>query len=448
MKAGLPPRSLRPLVALLSVALLASCVKDTPPEVKDAKCDASLVSLANDEFQVRLNAQRAFLRGDTSQAADFSHLRLNSDQVQQIRKAQADAEKAREQPPLAGARMSYSAMEHLDLGGLIFRDADLRCVSFSTSSVKGAIFAGATLDDAQLRDLIDADDTNFRGAHMSRVDFSRSRLKNAHFDAAATLGGARFVQSDVTDATFVGADMTGVGWSPTTSPPAAAIASAKGLETLIPLPFRPGEEPSLSGLRLLRSALKTGGEREAAEEVTKAYEEAETQSLWTHAGLLDLKGLSNLIAATWRSVAWGLLTDYGLSPWRAFLAYLAVAIGFAPFYWGAIPRGGAKSLALRWVYRKDTLAADGTMRDVDLVVGISARDVRSRLWAALRASANATLAIGFGDVKLGEWLARLRWTESELEAVGWLRVVAGVQSLVATVIFVLWAWCMFGDPFE
>jgi uncharacterized protein YjbI with pentapeptide repeats len=447
MKVSLPPRSLRSLVALLSAALLASCVKEAPPKVKDAKCDARLVSLANDEFQTRLNAQRAFLRGDASEAADFSHLRLNSDQVQQIRKAQADAEKAREQPPLASAKMSYSAMEHLDLGGLIFRDADLRCVSFSTSSVKGATFAGAMLDDAQLRDLTDADDTSFRGAHMSRVDFSRSRLKNAHFDAAA-LGGAKFVLSDVMDATFVGADMTGAGWSPTTSPPAAAIASAEGLETLIPLPFRPGEEPSLSGLRLLRSALKTGGEREAAEEVTKAYEEAETQSLWAHAGLLDLKGLSNLIAATWRSIAWGLLTDYGLSPWRAFLAYLAVAILFVPFYWGAIPRGGAESRALRWVYRKDTLAPDGTMRDADVVVGVSARGVRRGLWAALRASSNATLAVGFGDVKLGEWLARLRRKESELEAVGWLRVVAGVQSLVATVIFVLWAWCVFGDPFE
>jgi hypothetical protein len=35
-----------------------------------------------------------------------------------------------------------------------------------------------------------------------------------------------------------------------------------------------------------------------------------------------------------------------------------------------------------------------------------------------------------------------------MATVGWLRTVAGIQSLVATLIFVIWAWSIFGDPVE
>ena len=66
---------------------------------------------------------------------------------------------------------------------------------------------------------------------------------------------------------------------------------------------------------------------------------------------------------------------------------------------------------------------------------------------ALATSFDSTLNVGFGEVKLAEWLGRLRGVEKETTALGWLRVVAGTQSLIATVVFVLWVWCLLGDPF-
>jgi len=59
-----------------------------------------------------------------------------------------------------------------------------------------------------------------------------------------------------------------------------------------------------------------------------------------------------------------------------------------------------------------------------------------------------TTSVGVGDVNLGEWLARLRSSELDIGPLGWLRVVAGIQSLLSTLILAIWAICMFGHPFE
>ena len=158
-------------------------------------------------------------------------------------------------------------------------------------------------------------------------------------------------------------------------------------------------------------------------------------------------GVTNFVVALWRHFTWGALTNYALSPSRALLALVTVAIAFLPRYWVEIPFDGTPSRKLLCVGREHTIRADGRMRDRDEVDGVQANTARQRLWIALRASVDETLNVGFGELKLAEWLGRLRRAEEEYALVGCLRRTAGFQSLIATVIFVLWAWCMFGDPF-
>ena len=98
--------------------------------------------------------------------------------------------------------------------------------------------------------------------------------------------------------------------------------------------------------------------------------------------------------------------------------------------------------------RKGAINENGGIAPDDAIQAVEAGRPGQRLLAAFRASCDATLTVGFGDVKLGEWIARLRRSEEEMATVGWLRTVAGIQSLVATLIFVIWAWSIFGDPFE
>jgi hypothetical protein len=56
--------------------------------------------------------------------------------------------------------------------------------------------------------------------------------------------------------------------------------------------------------------------------------------------------------------------------------------------------------------------------------------------------------IGFRELNVGTWLARLQTREYTLRATGWVRAVAGVQSLLSVYLLALWALTYFGRPFQ
>ena len=55
--------------------------------------------------------------------------------------------------------------------------------------------------------------------------------------------------------------------------------------------------------------------------------------------------------------------------------------------------------------------------------------------------------IGFREIDFGRWLRLLPRTEFDLKAKGWMRTVAGFQSLLS-VYLALWVLSYFGRPFE
>ena len=46
------------------------------------------------------------------------------------------------------------------------------------------------------------------------------------------------------------------------------------------------------------------------------------------------------------------------------------------------------------------------------------------------------------------WLARLQTREYTLRATGWVRVVAGLQSLLSIYLIAIWVLTYFGRPFQ
>jgi len=56
--------------------------------------------------------------------------------------------------------------------------------------------------------------------------------------------------------------------------------------------------------------------------------------------------------------------------------------------------------------------------------------------------------IGWRDLNVGSWIARMQPSEYSLKATGWVRVVSGVQSLISIYLLALWALTQFGRPFE
>lgn len=70
-------------------------------------------------------------------------------------------------------------------------------------------------------------------------------------------------------------------------------------------------------------------------------------------------------------------------------------------------------------------------------------------WAwALRFSVLSVFHIGWRDLKVGTWIARMQPREYTLRATGWVRTVSGIQSLISVYMIALWALTYFGRPFE
>jgi hypothetical protein len=67
---------------------------------------------------------------------------------------------------------------------------------------------------------------------------------------------------------------------------------------------------------------------------------------------------------------------------------------------------------------------------------------------ALYFSLLSAFHIGWRDLNVGTWLARLQSREYTLSAIGWVRVVSGLQSLHSVYLLALWALTYFGRPFE
>jgi hypothetical protein len=81
--------------------------------------------------------------------------------------------------------------------------------------------------------------------------------------------------------------------------------------------------------------------------------------------------------------------------------------------------------------------------------------LRAKSWWDLRAwglafyfSLLSAFHIGWRELNVGSWIARLQRKEYNLRATGWVRTVSGFQSLLSVYMLALWALSYFGRPFE
>jgi hypothetical protein len=74
--------------------------------------------------------------------------------------------------------------------------------------------------------------------------------------------------------------------------------------------------------------------------------------------------------------------------------------------------------------------------------------MRDALPTAVYFSLISAVNIGFEQFTPGDWIRRLQRREYTLEAVGWVRVVAGAQALISVFLLAMWALTQFGQPFE
>ena len=308
---------------------------------------------------------------------------------------------------LSGANLAYKKLEKADLRYADLTNAKLMSAKFKGADLSKAVLLGADLAYADLTDAV------LYGANLREATLDGTMVDGAVFGAAL-----------LHDAVY------------TPNPekkPSARIEAVEGVENL---KFPRDRE---SGVAALRAMFRDQGLRRLERAATYAIES-------NRAERGDILGLLSRVFV-------GLPTGWGLHPNRAWVVFAAIAAGTTMCYAVAIhlqTDGGRESRIVR-VYPSGRLAQTGgniTIEKDSLVKPV----VPGGCWVivgwALYFAFLSGFHIGWRDLNVGTWIARIQPREFFLRGYGWVRVVSGIQSLVSVYLIAIWALTQFGRPFD
>ena len=287
---------------------------------------------------------------------------------------------------------------------------------------------------------------DLRGANLSEADLSGANLDRADL-SEADLSGAGLFATDLSGALLSGADLSGTSFEPTKLPTIRGIAFAHNLSKMQYVNSR-------QALTELREGFKMAGLRKQEREVTYAINHTQRRLLWhgkeiNYWHLLYHKKSSdeeisilNKIESAFYLVFFELTCAYGMSPGRLFLILAGFIFLFTIPYTISISRDGEDGIWKVWI--SDRVRQDlGAKNPVRLTgLGFSALKV------AFYFSIQSAFSIGWRELNVGNWIARMQKYEYTLRATGWARTVSGIQSLISVYLLALWVLTFFGRPFE
>jgi Pentapeptide repeats (8 copies) len=254
----------------------------------------------------------------------------------------------------------------------------------------------------------------------------------------ADLTGADLTEAQVSKAKLAGVDLTSPKYAPVSEPPDPYVADIKGLATLN---ATSGEE---IGLIQLRKLLQDAGLSDSAREATFSIQRnIITDQIWNDSRPAQIEGYLRTVGFEWT-------TAYGLHPERALRWILLQGAVLTPVYMFAMLRPTAASGVMRVLpaERLEGTAGDPADEEKRKKHLVHAKGWLAALPTAAYFSLISAVNIGFEDFTPGDWIRRLQTREYSLEAVGWVRVVAGAQALLSVYLLAMWVLTRFGQPFE
>jgi uncharacterized protein YjbI with pentapeptide repeats len=354
------------------------------------------------------------------------------------------------------ADLSGASLEGLDLSNLSLRAANLR---------------GASLYDANLSQT-NLDDADLRGAKLSGVDFSGASLLRVNFTNAslfeadlryenlesANLSGTDLRLADLRHANLSGvnlhnanllmANLSGARYEPEQPPLAEGIAAAKGLDEL-------AFTSNLAPLSVLKKSLSDAGYVQQVKLVSASIHRHQENSLeralfdWTCEWGADwvhpLKLLVQLCLFS-APLYWVGLHLRGRGGLYVVSTGQRVLTNRGKEHWRRVSVARSRRLLERQQRWLGTQPAQWKTRIIALNKWIEA-EVKA-LGTAFLFSMMAALNLGFHDFNFGRWIRMLQPREFDLRARGWMRVAAGVQSLIGLYLVALSLLSYFGHPFD
>jgi uncharacterized protein YjbI with pentapeptide repeats len=404
----------------------------------DANLSGTDLSKANlkDAVLFRANLREADLREANLEGAGLS---------------MADLAKAN----LSGANLQKASLR-ANLYRANLRRANLMKANLRRSNLGGANFSGADLSGADLRDAVLVQ-ANFRNANLSGANLGETELGGADLSGAdlagADLSGAdlryaRLFKANLRDAKLSGvnlrgADLSGVVFEPLPSalPPIGALANARGLAELWYVNFP-------QSLVNVRKSFKEAGYRQQEREITCSLKRSDTFREWRQGGVDRVK-------AALKFVFFDLTCNYGLSLWRPLALWALGVLIFFPFYCLAfLSRRADTGIWLLWPPDR-VLKGEGQEQPEKLTTTPRfpppATGRWARFWWHLRRvgrilylgfyfSLVSALSLSWREPNAGSIISRLQKKEYVLRPTGWVRTLAGIQSLISAFLLVLWAF--------
>ena len=339
---------------------------------------------------------------------------------------------------------------------------------WTVKTVDGSVFTKEELDrilanhkkwlltDGKEGEKADLSRAQLRGAKLSGANLFQANLSEADLSGAdlsdADLSGVTLWMADLSGAKLRGANLKAADFEPDPDklPKVYSIAEASGLANL-------SYVFSSQSLVKLRHDFKEAGYRQQDWEISCSLKRSDTWHDWQ-------KGdIASKIKAAFNYVFMDLTCNYGISPWRPLFLFSILIFIFSPFYWLALKsRRADTGIWVSWLPNR-VLLEEGQEKPVKLTTvppfdpparGWCARvcwQVR-KFWRILRLglffSLVSAFSLGLKELHLGNWISRLQKKEYILRPTGWVRTVAGIQSLISFFLLALWAFLYVGSIFE
>jgi Pentapeptide repeats (8 copies) len=357
---------------------------------------------------------------------------------------------------LSGAELNEADLSGAELNEASLVRAELNEANLVAAKLNEASLVGAKLNEANLF-LTELNKADLGGAELNKADLSYTELNEASLVGAelneasligaelneaslvgAELNEANLEQAELKDATLADAQLVKARYAPASPPPAVYVAGIQGLETVT---FPPGQE---IGLVQLRKLFQDGGLRELERQATYAIEHGRTG----HTIQNWKSDLIHAVEGVFRFIAFDLTTGYGLHPGRSLLILFALICFFTQAYAVAIVDKSGTIYRV-WPAGRIQHNVSGTelVKEAKLEQ-LDPQKVLPIFGYSLQFSLLSAFHIGFREFSVGTWLARLQGSQYTLEALGWVRRVSGLQSLLSVYLLAMWALTYFGRPFQ
>lgn len=367
------------------------------------------------------NMESAYLLGAILQGVDLSSANLLDADLSGANLRSADLRDAN----LKGVNLSYADLEGADLRlsiwsrkpsiengifkGVILNNTDLSGVLLRQVNFEGALFRDANLQN-----------TSFDGSILTRADFSGADLRGAKLQFTR-LEGASFNSSKLQNANFLGVPLN----------------ELKLFEDLIETEDFP------TGLVSVREKFKASGDQEEERYLTKLIK-------------TDNYAEANIIENTFNRIFFDLPSAWGSDPGRPLyiLGGLIILFGFTYIYPISRRQDANLKSGLYVISPAGSLVEERspfqrtTFSYEDKVERLYRENILNILGYAFYFSILSAFHIGWRDLNVGNWIARLQPRETILRPRGWVRVVSGIQSLMSVYLLALWALVYFGRPFN